>query len=373
MNAVDLFCGCGGMSWGLKKLGFDVLLGIDSDAKYLQTFSQNFGDERAWHVDVKNVSGKMILERANLQPGELFLLCGGPPCQGFSKNTPRSQRLIDSDNNLLVRQFLRITKELKPQNVIIENVAEMRRGFEGQYTEEIMRELEDMGFSVINHVFDASDYGVPQRRKRTFFVGSRIKKHIDIPKPEFFKLTANIRNTDPQIFDMFQAQMRPKVTVWDAISDLPRMEHTAGEYTGEYLMEPLTEYQVLMRQGCIKPKNHQVRKLADKQFKRLQALRPGEGLKELPDELRTKGGYSGAYGRLQWTDIAPTITRWVFHPGSGRWGHPEDIRTLSIREIARIQSFTDDYLFSGSYTQMAGQLGNAVPPILMQKITQTIL
>ena len=108
------------------------------------------------------------------------------------------------------------------------------------------------------------------------------------------------------------------------------------------------------------------------QYARLEALQPGEGNKQLPAHLKVKSGYSGAYGRLTKDMIAPTITRWVFHPGSGRWGHPVDTRVLSIREVARIQGFPDRYEFVGSYLEQAGQLGNAVPPLLAHAIVADI-
>lgn len=127
-----------------------------------------------------------------------------------------------------------------------------------------------------------------------------------------------------------------------------------------------------MRANKQEVKNHIARKLTDKQYERLASISPGQGHKDLPVHLQTKGGYSGAYGRLTKDMIASTITRWVFHPGSGRWGHPEDIRTITIREVARIQSFPDDFDFVGSYNDQAGQLGNAVPPLLAQAIVQNM-
>jgi DNA (cytosine-5)-methyltransferase 1 len=147
--------------------------------------------------------------------------------------------------------------------------------------------------------------------------------------------------------------------------------HTEGTYSGGYVNEPLNEYQTEMRENSKTLFNHTARNLSDIQFKRLSSLQPGQGMKDLPKDLQTKGGYSGAYGRLTWDMVCPTITRWVFHPGSGRWGHPEDIRTLTLRETARIQSFSDDFIFEGTYNDIAGQLGNAVPPKLMQIVLKT--
>jgi DNA (cytosine-5)-methyltransferase 1 len=133
-------------------------------------------------------------------------------------------------------------------------------------------------------------------------------------------------------------------------------------------MSPQTEYQRLIRRDLRGVRNHIARKLQPLQYERLACLKPGQGNKDLPEHLRSKGGYSGAYGRLTKDMVAPTITRWVFHPGSGRWGHPVDIRTITIRETARIQGFYDDYEFIGSYNDQAGQLGNAVPPLLAEVV-----
>lgn len=365
MRVIDIFCGCGGMSWGMHKLGYEILLGIDVNAKYIASFSRNFGEDKTLLGDLRSISGDDVLTRLKIKRGDLEFLVGGPPCQGFSKNTPRSARLIESDNNLLVREYLRFADEIYPQNLVIENVAEMKKGFEGQYTEEILDELHKRGYQVISHVFDASEYGVPQRRKRAFFIASRVRKRLSIPP---ITHSDSINSTRSKNLDMFADALAAKITVKDAISDLPSQNHDGGTYVGAYARDPKTYYQQLMREGCTKLTNHTARKMSPLQYKRMSSLKPGQGLKDLPTELQTKGGYSGAYGRLTWDMVSPTITRWVFHPGSGRWGHPKDIRTLSLREIARIQSFSDDFVFEGSYTDISGQLGNAVPPLLMQAV-----
>jgi DNA (cytosine-5)-methyltransferase 1 len=128
-----------------------------------------------------------------------------------------------------------------------------------------------------------------------------------------------------------------------------------------------------IRRTSVVVRNHVARKLAAVQFARLSSLNPGEGLKQLPEELRPKSGYSGAYGRLTKEMVAATVTRWVFHPGSGRFGHPVDIRTVTMREAARLQAFPDDFVFTGSYNEQAAQIGNAVPPLLAQRVAESML
>ena len=228
--------------------------------------------------------------------------------------------------------------------------------------------MQSRGYDVISHVFDASVYGVPQRRKRAFFIASRVGMKLQIPPTTHVDKSKNLNINN---LDLFGDSLKPKVCVYEAISDLPNMSHTDGTYNGDYLTGPNSDYQIEMRGNTTSLTNHTARKMSDIQLKRLSSLKPGQGLKDLPKDLQTKGGYSGAYGRLTWDMICPTITRWVFHPGSGRWGHPEDIRTLTLRETARIQSFSDDFVFEGTYNDIAGQLGNAVPPKLMQIVMKT--
>jgi len=136
----------------------------------------------------------------------------------------------------------------------------------------------------------------------------------------------------------------------------------------EYDKPPMGWFQTEMRRNSEILYDHVARKLADTQFERLASIRAGQGAKDLPEHLKPKSHFSGAYGRLEWDDLAPTITRWVFHPGSGRFGHPSDVRVITIREAARLQSFSDDFIFRGTYIQKSHQVGNAVPPLMMQAI-----
>lgn len=366
MRAIDLFCGCGGMSVGLKMAGFEIIAGVDIEPKYLATFGHNFGKERAYNINLSEMNPKKFMNQVGISPGQLDLLAGGPPCQGFSKNVPRRQRYLDSPNNLLIKTFLKYCEVLEPRMILIENVAEMKNGFDQTYSEEIMKRLELNGYIVNSVVLDAADYGVPQRRRRAFFMAN--KDGIKFTKPE---PTHSIREESALQLNLIS--MPSFVTVWDAIGDLPSLQHGEGSEESEYACQPFSDFQKLMRKDVIKVKNHVARFLQPTQFARLSALKPGQGLRDLPAKLRVKSGYSGAYGRLTKDMISPTITRWVFHPGSGRWGHPVDIRVLTIREAGRIQSFPDNYEFVGSYTHQAGQIGNAVPPLLIQKIVESMM
>jgi DNA (cytosine-5)-methyltransferase 1 len=362
-GAVDLFCGCGGISAGLREAGFRVLAGVDNNKKYIQTFSHNFPDACAVTDDITKISPSDFLERISAKREDIKILAGGPPCQGFSKNVPRSRRYLSDPRNMLIKTYLDYCEFIRPPLIMMENVAEMRNGFDQAYTDEISERLLDLGYSVRHAVLNAANYGVPQRRKRAFFLAVQTRNTIRLPLETHSDITAGD--------DLFGS---PKhVSVWEAIGDLPSLEHGAGHASVGYIGTPQNDFQLLIRKGGGEVKNHVSRKLAPKQYERLASIMPGQGLKDLPEHLRTKGGYSGAYGRLTKDMIAPTITRWVFHPGSGRWGHPVDIRTISIRETARIQAFYDDFEFIGSYVDQAGQLGNAVPPVLAEVVAKNLL
>ena len=338
-----------------------MIAGADLEPKYITTFRHNFPSALELNVDLAKYSPVRLMAELGITPGEISLLAGGPPCQGFSKNVPRKRREAEDSNNTLVRVFLDYCEALSPRIVLMENVAEMKNGFSQLFSEEIRVRLSAAGYQVSQAVLNAADFGVPQRRNRAFFLGVRARSKLEFPEPTH---TVN----GPQ---MSFTSKTGFVSVWDAIGDLPSVRHGQGTINANYVGPPFSEFQRLVRNGQQKVKNHVARRLRPTQYARLAALKPGQGLKDLPDHLKVRGGYSGAYGRLTKDMLAPTITRWVFHPGSGRWGHPVDVRTLTIREAARIQGFSDDFEFVGSFVEQAGQIGNAVPPLLVEKIARS--
>lgn len=356
--AVDLFCGCGGISAGLRMSGYEVIAGLDVEPNFISTFAHNFQNAQAVSDSITELSPAIFCKQLNIEPEQLDILVGGPPCQGFSKNVPKRHRYLEDPKNLLVKSFLEYAEYLRPASLLMENVAEMKNGFDGQYTDEVLSRLSAAGYHIEHAVLNAADYGVPQRRRRAFFIGRRNGGLFQIPRATHFAKSDGIK--------LFNSPTH--VTVWEAIGDLPSLAHGEGSEITKYSTKAFSDYQKLMRNESGFVKNHIARFLQPKQHARLNALKPGQGLKDLPINLQVKSGYSGAYGRLTKDMIAPTITRWVFHPGSGRWGHPVDSRVITIREAARIQGFPDSYEFMGTYTQQAGQLGNAVPPVLISNL-----
>jgi DNA (cytosine-5)-methyltransferase 1 len=368
-RAIDMFCGCGGISSGLRDAGFNILAGADIEPNYICTFQRNFPEAEAITDDLSSIEPLDLMNRLDIRPGELDLIAGGPPCQGFSKNVPRRQRYLDLPNNRLVSTFIKYVEAFQPMMVLMENVAEMKNGFEQAYSNEIVNRLEEDGYCVSHQILNAADYGVPQRRRRAFFIAWKRKMPLRFPAPTHHR-SDNVTEKNPFLPGLDDHK---RVTVWDAIGDLPSLSHENKRHIFDYECKPFSEFQRLMREGSNHVFNHTPRTLAPVQFERLASLQPGEGLKNLPDHLRPKSGYSGAYGRLTKDMVAPTITRWVFHPGSGRFGHPVDTRVITIREAARLQSFSDTFEFTGTYTQQAGQVGNAVPPLLVRQIALSML
>lgn len=361
-SVVDLFSGCGGMSLGLHKAGFEIVAGIDSWSKALDTFQLNHPSAKVYSTDIEKLDANQVLQDVRLRKGELDCLIGGPPCQGFSKNVPASSRFFKDPRNQLFKEFLRFVRDIQPKTVLMENVAEIYNAFDGKVREEITSELSKLGYKVNVQVLYAPDLGIPQRRRRCFFFASRTG--INPGFPSYPKAKRN-GSKESSLFDL--GPERPEwfiSSAWQAISDLPPLKSGEGTDEMAYCQDPENSYQHTLRNGTKILYDHGAKNLRKKQYDRLASIKPGQGFKDLPDSLRPRSAYSGAYGRLDFQMIAPTITRWVFHPGSGRYGHPRDTRILTIREAARIQSFFDDFRFMGSYTEKAGQIGNAVPPLL---------
>lgn len=350
------------MSWGLHKAGFCVLAAVDIWQTALETFQLNHLQAQIFCEDIRKLHAKTVMKQIGLKAGDLDCLVGGPPCQGFSKNVPAAWRFLDDPQNMLFRDFVEYVREFQPKVVVMENVAEIYNAYDGLVRAEIEGELASLGYATKAKVLYAPDYGIPQRRRRCFFFASRTGVSPAFPERTFSK------NDSEDLF----VDVQEYRSAWSAISDLPSLKNGEGVEGMEYDKEPQNDYQRLMRRGSSKLYDHVTRKLKEKQMERIAALRPGQAWKSLPKRLQPKSGYSGAYGRLDEKMIAPTITRWVFHPGSGRFCHPREPRLITIREAARIQSLSDDFRLTGTYIEKAHQIGNAVPPLFMMSLAGRI-
>jgi DNA (cytosine-5)-methyltransferase 1 len=379
-RVIDLFSGCGGLSTGFLEEGFEIIASVEINAVAVKTYARNFPRTHIFNQDIRDIDPSDLRRNLGLERGELDCLIGGPPCQGFSKNVPAMKRFLDDPRNKLMQVFLAFVKEFRPKAVLIENVAEIVKAFDGTVSNEVLSEL-NADYSAKVRVLNARDYGIPQIRRRAFFLASRVKG-IEFPEPTHSAMTEEQKpslygNHQATLFDEYQLRMlthrqEPYVSVWDAIGELPSLDNGEGENPCEYTSEPQTPYQRLLRENATVLHDHVARRLTPIQYQRISLLGEGQSMPNLPEELRAKKGYSGAYGRLISNEPARTITKWVFHPGSGRFGHPYDNRVITIREAARLQSFPDWFVFEGTYLQKSSQVGEAVPPLLVRKLADSL-
>lgn len=374
-EVIDLFSGAGGLTTGFHLAGFESICAIDINAKALATYKHNYPDTKIVHQNICEVNPADLRLCLGLQREELAALIGGPPCQGFSRNIPAGYRYLNDSRNQLYRTFLEFVQEFRPLYVVIENVPEILKAYDGVVRNEITAQLEVQGYKVTSASLNSANYGIPQTRARAFFLAS-LDKFLPFPKPTHFgEIRSDYRATKScSQLTLFQSSnVSSIVTVRDAIGDLPPL-NAGQEYDDEnYPFPPQTAYQAMIRNGSIKLVNHVARALSSIQMSRVRILEEGQDARDLPPELAPKKHYSGAYGRLYWDKPARTITRWVFHPGSGRFFHPTQNRTITIREAARLQSYPDNFHFLGSYTDMASQIGESVPPLLGKVLAASIL
>jgi len=368
-TAIDLFSGAGGITLGLLNAGFNVLLSADLDEGCARTHLRNFSLPFL-QTDIAKLSGEDIQRQTGLLQGELDLLIGGPPCQGFSI---LGQREMRDPRNSLFHEFLRIAKELQPKCVVIENVPGLATLGGGALLHKIGAEFASAGYAVECAELLAAQYGVPQMRWRMFFIGWRADqmKRGGFPLPTHGQ--AGIGDLVPNR-TISREEAGGFVTIRDAIGDLPAIE--AGEYAGSYDRMPRGSYQTAMRAGAPKTlHNHYAARLSPQNLARLRVLKPGEDWRSLPRTLLPEGmrralrkDHTRRYRRMQWDGIARSIITRFRDPKSGEYTHPEQHRTISIREAARIQSFPDWFVFEGSISQQYDQVGNAVPPLLARAV-----
>jgi DNA (cytosine-5)-methyltransferase 1 len=371
---IDLFSGAGGLTTGFHLAGFKSLCAIDVEAKALATYKYNYPKSQIVHQDIRNVDPSELRVQLGLQKEELTVIIGGPPCQGLSRNTPADYRYLEDSRNQLYRTFLEFVREFRPHYVVMENVPEILKAYDGAIKREMIDQLEAQGYKVTFGSLNAANYGVPQTRSRAFFLAS-LDKYLQFPESTHIgDLRSDYRDTiSCNHLTILRSNISSIVTVRDAIGDLPSLE--AGQtYNKEvYPISAQTPYQAMIRNGSTKLTNHVARALSAIQMSRARVLSEGQDARNLPTELAPKKHYSGAYGRLYWDKPARTITRWVFHPGSGRFFHPTQNRTITIREAARLHSYPDNFHFLGTYTEMASQIGESVPPLLGKAIAESIL
>ena len=336
VRVFDLFCGAGGLSYGLFKAGFKIVGGLDKFDYAAYTFESEF-KVRVIKEDAFRISPEELYYSA----GSFDVLAGCPPCQGFS--SIRVSRFGPEDiRNDLVLYYARVVEKAKPAAVFFENVPRVVKDARFAY---LLKVLSENGYSYDYRILNAADYGVPQRRKRLVLIAVRGVRKVELPEPD---------HGAPDSPAVRKGVLPPWKTVRDAIGDLPPVEdgecHPSDSLHCAKKLNP--HYKEIIRHV---PKNGGSRDSV-----------PEELL--LPTHRKHADSFKDAFGRLWWDRPSVTITTKFYDPSNGRFVHPEQDRALTLREGARLQTFPDDYPFQGSFTRIARQIGEAFPPLLAEKI-----
>jgi len=319
-TAVDLFCGCGGLTVGLRKAGFQVLGAVDVHPLSVKTYKTNHPDVTVWETDIRELEPSELLEELGLKRGELDLLAGCPPCQGFSTlRTLNGAVNIEDQRNELLLEIQRFAEALRPRAVMMENVPGLA---DDEQFLAFCSKMKELGYLGNHRILNAADYGVPQRRRRLIYLAGH---GTEIP---------------------FASKFRKMKTVKDAIGDLSKAGksgdpmHDIPEHRGPKVMALIRAI----------PKD-------------------GGSRTDLPEEFQLTchkrcNGFKDVYGRMAWNEVAPTITSGCFNPSKGRFLHPEEDRAITLREAALLQGFPRRYKFpiTDNKSTVALMIGNALPP-----------
>lgn len=337
-NVLDLFCGCGGMSLGFEQAGFRVLLGIDVWKDALQTYILNHKEAKTLCADISILTGEDIVNV--IGDASVDVIIGGPPCQGFSV---AGKRIVDDERNKLYKGFVRMVDYFRPRAFVMENVPNILSIGGGAIKDAIVEDFTKLGYTVEYKVLTASDYGVPQNRRRAIFVGLQTGLHFTFPEP----------------------LQTAKVTSEEALSDLPEYSVEDG---ATYPLVPNSEYQKLMRNNSTTLYNHQATAHNQKTIDIISLVPDGGNYKDLPIELQ-----STRKVHIAWTRLNSKKPSFTIDTGHRHHFHYSYNRIPTARESARIQSFPDDFIFTCSRTSQFKQIGNAVPPLLGKAIAYKLL
>ena len=351
-NVIDLFCGCGGFSKGFEEAGFDIRFGIDFWKDAVATYQYNFPSAVVVNDNITNVNGNTILDKLGMQAKDIDVIIGGPPCQGFSVS---GKRMIDDERNKLYKSFVQIVFEIQPKIFVMENVPGLVRLFGGKVAKQVLEDFSKIGYKVQMRILSADNYGVPQQRKRVFFVGLNSNK---------------LKNTEYKYPDPLcgNGTEIPAWTCKDAISDLDFVPD--DEIMGEdipYKIEIQNKYQQKMRENSTSILNHSITIHNDKTKKIIAMVPDGGNYRDLPKKL-----WDTRKVHIAWTRMDSKKPCFTIDTGHNHHFHYKENRVPTVRESARIQSFPDTFKFIGIKTSQLKQVGNAVPPLLAKAIGESI-
>ena len=338
IGAVDLFCGIGGLSYGLNQSGINVVAGIDLDPSCEYAYEKNIGIGKFIKKSIIDVTGSEIMSK--LEDFSIAVLVGCAPCQPFSSHTNKIKEKEKSDKWNLLNQFLRIVKESNPDIISMENVPNLAKK---EIFINFVSSLRSMEYKVSYSNVYCPDYGIPQKRRRLVLLASKLGE---------ISIIQNTHNKENYL------------TVRDAIGVMEHLDNGQKSKTD---------------------KLHYTTRLSKNNLTRIRASKPNGTWEDWPEELRLachqkENGktYKSVYGRMSWDEPSPTITTQFYNYGTGRFGHPDQNRPLTLREAALLQTFPSDYDFveedgTVSMNSLGIHIGNAVPPILGEVIGLSIV
>lgn len=348
LTALDVFAGGGGLTVGLKRAGFHVVGAVELEKNAAATYRANHPEVAMFNEDVSTIKGETLRKLSS--SGQIDLLAGCPPCQGFSSLTSKYKK--PHPGNLMVKEMTRLVQEIQPRAIMMENVPGLRDKGK-QLFREFLQTLEANGYVIREAVLQVADYGVPQSRRRLVVLAGK-GFAIELPPATHHRTGDN--------------DLKPWKTIREVIANRPK---------------PLTLTDAIKRGSPKEFDWHVVRTLSAENQKRLQMAKPGQSWTKIPKEMRPKchknrkAGFSNVYGRMRWDEVSPTITGGCTTFSKGRFGHPQANRTISVREAALLQTFPADYVFDTLYMDHACTIiGNALPcdfaAVLAQKCRETL-
>lgn len=379
LTVIDLFCGTGGFSKGFENTGlYKVLFGIDLLPHAVETFKRNHSGATGIAGDVRGYPAERVAAELDLRPGDVDVVIGGPPCQGFSSIRPHRARADEDPRNALFENFAHYVDFLRPRAFVMENVVGLATHRDGSALEAIQLAFDAAGYDTDWRLLNAAHFGVPQKRERLILLGVERGGPLSFPEPTHggngigrtigYRHRERLHGVTAQgsLLEGQEATHRkllPAVTVMDAIDDLPQIG--SGEAACEYDRPARTQYQHDRRAGSNALELHYSTRHSERM---LEIIRhSGPSIRSIPRHLITSG-FSSCYSRLAGDEPSVTITVNFVHPASNRCIHPTLDRALTPREGARLQSYDDDFEFAGTRAQIVKQIGNAVPPLLGKAI-----
>lgn len=379
LTLIDLFAGAGGLSEGLSEAGFHSLFASEIMPVYAETYRKNHPSTKVVTSDIRALDPDAIRDELGIERGKLDLLAGGPPCQGFSINAP-IRSVLDQRNHLF-KEYLRFVDAFAPKAILIENVPGLVSFEHGATLHAILDSLAELGYGADVRILGAAYYGVPQMRWRTVILGLRGKSlpPLAFPEPVYH---APVKPNFATTFDGQRLVKMPSpeasvrfTTVQEAIGDLPELKcGERGAIVKDYAVEPMCDYQKRARVGSVGVYNHDAPRLSAENQARLKYIKPGGNWTDIPDNLLPKGmqrarksDHTKRYGRVMPDGLASTILT-KCDPHWGAYFHYNQDRSFTVREAARIQSFPDHFIFTGTQVQQFAQVGNAVPPLLAEAV-----